>query len=125
MVQTTFRLITFDRKVKKDSFYLYKAWWSKDPFVYITGRRYVDRKEKRTLVKVYSNLPEVTLYVNGEKHSTIKGERVFDFRIPLEGEITVRAVSGEFSDEIVIRRAKHKNPAYKLSKKKAGGGNWT
>ena len=51
-------LVTFDRKTKKDSFYLYKAWWSKDPFVYITGRRYVDRAEKKTTVKVYSNCPK-------------------------------------------------------------------
>ena len=118
-------LVTFDRNTKKDSFYLYKAWWSKEPFVYITGRRYVERAEKTTLVKVYSNLPEVTLYVNGEKYSTLKGEKVFNFRIPLEGKTVVLATAKDESDEIVITRSKRKNPNYKLSKKKAGGGNWT
>ena len=118
-------LITFDRKTKKDSFYIYKAWWSDDPFVYIAGRRYVDRTEKKTEVKVYSNCPEVTLLVNGEKFETQKGSKVFTFRVPLKGEITLRATSGDQSDEIVIRRTKHKNPAYKLGKKIAGGGNWT
>ena len=39
-------LVTFDRKVKKDSFYLYKAYWSDEPFAHICGRRYVDRTEK-------------------------------------------------------------------------------
>jgi peptidyl-prolyl cis-trans isomerase SurA len=64
-------LVTFDRQTKKDSFYVYKAWWSRDPFVYIAGRRYVDRAERKTTIKVYSNCPEVTLYVNGEKFATL------------------------------------------------------
>ena len=118
-------LVTFDRKTKKDSFYVYKAWWSRDPFVYIAGRRYVDRAEKRTNIKVYSNCSEVTLYVNGEKIATQSGSKVFNFRIPLNGEVKVKAVAGEHSDEIVIRHAKKPNPLYKLGKKIAGGGNWT
>ena len=118
-------LVTFDRKTKKDSFYLYKAWWSKDPFVYIAGRRYVDRAENKTNIKIYSNLPEVTLFANGERVATVKGDKVFNFRIPIKGEVKLLAVAGDKSDEIIIRRAKHKNPSYKLGKKIAGGGNWT
>ena len=118
-------LVTFDRKIKKDSFYLYKAWWSKEPFVYICGRRYVDRTERFTKIKVYSNCPEVTLYVNGEPIETKQGERVFDFRVRLEGEMTVTAKCGDLSDEIKIRRVKRRNPSYRLSRKKANGGNWT
>ena len=118
-------LVTFDRKTKKDSFYLYKAWWSKDPFVYIAGRRYVDRAEKKTIVKVYSNCPEVTLYVNGEKFATQAADKVFVFRVPLTGEVEIKAVAGEYNDTIKIRHAKHPNPTYKLGKKIAGGGNWT
>ena len=118
-------LVTFDRKVKKDSFYLYKAWWSKEPFVYICGRRYVDRNERYTKVKVYSNCPEITLYANGEPVGTQSGVRVFDFRIPLEGEVKLVAKCGDVSDEIFIRRVKKNNPSYRLSRKKANGGNWT
>ena len=33
-------MITFDRKLKKDVFYLYKAYWTDTPFAYIAGRRY-------------------------------------------------------------------------------------
>ena len=118
-------LVTFDRKTKKDSFYLYKAWWSKEPFVYITGRRYVDRAEKKTTVKVYSNCPEVTLYVNGEKFATQTGNKVFRFRVPLRGEVEIKAVASEQIDKIHIRHTKLPNLNYKLGKKIAGGGNWT
>ena len=58
--------MTIDRKLKKDAFYIYKAHWSEDPFVHICGRRYADRTEEVTEVKVYSNQPEVSLYVDGE-----------------------------------------------------------
>jgi len=98
---------------------------SKDPFVYITGRRYVDRAEKKTTVKVYSNCSEVTLYVNGQKLATQTGKHIFHFRVPLKGEVQIKAVSGEHTDEITIRHAKIPNLAYKLGKKIAGGGNWT
>ena len=37
-------LVTFDRKTKKDSFYLYKAYWSGQPFIHLCGKRF----EKRT-----------------------------------------------------------------------------
>ena len=118
-------LVTFDRKTKKDSFYVYKAWWSKEPFVYIAGRRYVDRAEKKTTVKVYSNCSEVTLYVNGEKFATQTGDKIFTFRIPLKGEVEIKAVAGECTDKINIRHTMLPNPNYKLGKKIAGGGNWT
>ena len=58
-------LVNFDRTVKKDAFYAYKAAWSAEPFVHIAGRRYVDRPEETTEVTVYSNQPEVSLWVDG------------------------------------------------------------
>jgi beta-galactosidase len=58
-------LVTYDRKVKKDAFYFYKANWSGDPVVHVTGSRAVLRTDPVTEVKVYSNAPEVTLEVNG------------------------------------------------------------
>ena len=118
-------LVTFDRKTKKDSFYLYKAWWSKEPFVYVAGRRYVDRVETRTTIKVYSNCPEVTLYLNGKKFATKTGDKIFTFSIPLKGEVKIKAVAGEESDEIAIRHVTSPNLSYKLVHKLAGGGNWT
>lgn len=58
-------LVTYDRQVKKDAFYFYKANWSSEPSVHITGRRYVDRAYPVTDVKVYSNAPSTELVVNG------------------------------------------------------------
>lgn len=59
-------LVTFDRKVKKDAFYYYKANWNKDDqFVYIANRRHRDRDTKVADIMVFSNLPQLELFVNG------------------------------------------------------------
>ena len=60
-------MVTFDRKVRKDPFYWYKANWSKAPVVYITGRRNRNRYRADTSVTVYSNQGEPALYINGKK----------------------------------------------------------
>ena len=57
-------LVTCDRKTKKDAFYFYKANWSDEPVVYITSRRFTERTNALTDVKVYSNAAEVELLVN-------------------------------------------------------------
>ncbi|MBQ7323866.1 MAG: glycoside hydrolase family 2 protein [Clostridia bacterium] len=118
-------LVTFDRKIKKDSFYVYKAYWSKEPFVYIASKRYVERPEKTTTVKVYSNCNSVTLYANGKEIETQVGDKVFTFEIPLTGEVKLEAVSGENRDEATIRYVEKANPKYKLGKDGGNGGNWT
>lgn len=60
-------LVTFDRKVKKDPFYWYKANWSKEPVLYITQRRVVNRGNEYTPVTVYSNIDIPRLFVNGQE----------------------------------------------------------
>lgn len=105
-------LVTFDRKTRKDAFFIYKAYLSDDPFVHICGRRYVDRTEAVTELKVYSNQPSVTLYVDGKKFAEKTGDKIFVFRVPVTGEHTIEARSGQCSDSIFIRRTKAPNPAY-------------
>jgi beta-galactosidase len=59
-------LMTHDRKVKKDSFYFYKANWSDEPVLYILSRRNTQRTESSVEVSVYTNLEQVELSVNGK-----------------------------------------------------------
>ena len=112
-------LVTFDRKTKKDSFYLYKAWWSSDPFVHICSKRFQQRAQKTITVKVYSNQPSVTLKVNGKELATSQGkDHVFTFRVPLEGEVKVEAVAGKCRDKAVFTHVDTPNPDYQLKKSK-------
>lgn len=117
-------LVTFDRKTKKDSFYLYKAYWSSEAFVHIAGSRYVDRPEKVTTVKVYSNQPKVALYVNGKLLEEKSGQKVFTFRVPLNGTVKLKAVAGSCTDSTALRHVETPNPAYKLKKGKSTSANW-
>lgn len=108
-------LVTFDRKYKKDSFYAYKAWLSDDPFVHICGKRYVDRVEDTTKVTVYSNLPEVELFVNGESLGKQTSDvHFFYFDVPNAGESTLVAKAGECSDESKIRKVDKFNEEYRM-----------
>ena len=67
-------LVTFDRKVRKDAFYFYKANWNlEEPFVYITGKRFEKRSEMPQQIKIYSNQPEVELILNGKSLGGKKG----------------------------------------------------
>lgn len=72
-------LISYDRKVKKDSFYLYKAYWSRVSFVHLTGRRFVNRTGDTVEIKVYTNLPSVSLYCDDTLVETKTGEKIFKF----------------------------------------------
>ena len=111
-------LITIDRKYKKDAFYAYKAWLVSpdvDPFVHICGKRYVDRVEEVTKVTVYSNLPEVELFVNGESIGKKSAEdHFFYFEVQNIGETELVAVAGEYRDESRICKVDKMNPDYIL-----------
>ena len=108
-------LVTFDRKIKKDAFYLYKAYWSKEPFVHTCGSRYVDRAEDVTEVKVYSNLPEVALYKDGHLVETKQADKVFTFNVPITGKHTIEARAGEYSSVILVNKVAEPNPDYSMS----------
>lgn len=113
-------LVTFDRKYKKDSFYAYKAWLSDEPFVHICSKRYVDRTEDETLVKVYSNLSEVELFANGECIGKQKSnDHFFAFKVQNFGTTHLKAVSGDCMDESVIRKVNEFNENYRLKEKGA------
>ena len=117
-------LVTFDRKQKKDAFYIYKAWWTEEPFIHLCGRRYHDRLEPVTEIKVYSNQKEVTLYVDGKEAGRLKGEHVFRFEVPISGVHRIKAsVSGtDITEEMEIAKVSEPNPIYFASKDKVK--NW-
>ncbi len=69
-------LVTFDRKIKKDPFYFYKANWSREPVVYLTSKRYTNRAYPIADVKVYSNADSVELFVNGRLAASMKKDQV-------------------------------------------------
>jgi beta-galactosidase len=50
-------------------FYYYKANWSDEPVLYITDRRYTERTNHLTDVKIYSNAKQVELFANGKSLS--------------------------------------------------------
>lgn len=114
-------LVTYDRKTRKDSFYYYKACWSQEPFVHLTGRRYQNRCGETTTVKIYSNQPAVTLMINDRIFETRKGEHVFEFKhIPLQKEMILTAVAGSCSDTIILYRVSVSCKNYEYSKKNDG-----
>ncbi|MBR6788533.1 MAG: glycoside hydrolase family 2 protein [Clostridia bacterium] len=113
-------LVTFDRKTKKDAFYLYKAHWSKDPFIHVCGKRFVNRTGDTALVKVYSNQNEVELFVDGKSVGKKTGKYKFEFNVPFGKNTKIEAKSGDLSDESVINKVSSPDPAYKLTRKNKG-----
>ncbi len=108
-------LITFDRKQKKDAYYIYKAWWSDEPFVHLCGSRYHDRIEPETEIKVYSNQKAIALYVDGKLFKEESGEHVFKFSVPISGTHEIRAVAAgneTLYDSMEIQKVEEPNPEY-------------
>ena len=113
-------LVTMDRKYKKDAFYAYKAWLSDEPFVHVCGKRYVDRVEDVTKVTVYSNQPEVELFVNGVSiGKKTASDHFFYFDVNNVGESVIVAKAGELTDESKIRKVETFNEEYRLKEQGA------
>lgn len=112
-------LVTYDRKIKKDAFYLYKAHWSDEKFVHITSKRFVDRADDTIMVKIYSNCNQVTLFVNGEEITSKNSEeKIFVFEnVKLrDGLNVIRAVTQAegvtYEDTAVFNKVDEPNPSY-------------
>lgn len=108
-------LVTFDRKIKKDSFYLYKAWWSYEPFIKIAGERYLKRKIGVSEIKVYSNAAKIRLEVGGYS-AEAEGAHVFKFGdVPIsEGKNVLRATADGLEDVLEIEGVAEEPAEYTL-----------
>lgn len=120
-------LMTFDRKTRKDSYYWYKANWSKEPVVHLTQRRNIDRERKETSVTVYSNIGTPKVYLNGKELQGIrKGytevHYVFDHVSLDNGKNILKAVAvkngEEYMDEIEWNYSGEKNRGTKFYENK-------
>ena len=105
-------LVTYDRAYKKDSFYAYKAWLSDEPFVHLCSKRFINRDAAETVVKVYSNRPEVELFANGVSLGKKSGRWFFSWTVKNEGETSLMAVAGECRDESLIRKVDAPDDSY-------------
>ena len=100
-------LVTYDRRVKKQGFYFYKACWSKEPFVYLCGKRFKKHAADKITVKVYSNQNQVELIVNGRHVETLCGKTIFEFKnVSLQqryNEVLVKTPEG-LQDSMVLEK---------------------
>ena len=121
-------LMTIDRKTKKDSYFVYQAYWSKQPMVHIAGRRHAQRAGETTEIKVYSNQDTVVLYVNGKEAGQQTAHRVFKFNVALEeGFNTILAVAGDVKDSITLEKVEKEPDCYTLpefNERQEGVANW-
>lgn len=101
-------LVTFDRNEQKDAYYLYKANWNRtEPFVYLAEKRWGERKDHAQRIKVYANVPEVELFVNGvskgKKQASADGIFLWENLMFPVGESRVEVRSGALKDEMRLR----------------------
>lgn len=118
-------LITIDRKLKKDAFYLYKAYWSSERFVKLASSRFVNRHREENDIVVLSNAEKLSLYVNGtlvrETEQVQPMTRFEAVRLRMgENEILVRAVDEDgnsYEDAMVLKRTEQPDSSYVLPEK--------
>ncbi|HKW30394.1 MAG TPA: glycoside hydrolase family 2 TIM barrel-domain containing protein [Verrucomicrobiae bacterium] len=95
-------LVTYDRQVRKDAFYWYKANWAMDPMVYITGHTFTNRLTNAITAKVYANCDSVELFLNAVSQGTTTSTNcIFTWPLMLQGGTnTVQAVGTKGSTNV-------------------------
>ena len=91
-------LVTFDRKVRKDAFYFYKANWNREePMLYLTGKRNTVRTQRLQTIAAFTNLSGAELFVNGKSYgkTTPDSYAILEWKnVELEpGENEIKVVS--------------------------------
>lgn len=121
-------LVTYDRKTKKEAFFIYKAYWTQTPMIHVCGERFVDRAPNQRNITVYTNCDSVTLVVNNTEIASaavVDHAAVFKNVNLKPGENIVTAYSGETrSNTITLRTVDEPNETYILPKDETVAGNW-
>ncbi|HTA30283.1 MAG TPA: glycoside hydrolase family 2 TIM barrel-domain containing protein, partial [Candidatus Cybelea sp.] len=79
-------LVTYDRQIRKDAFYWYKANWTTNPMVYITGHTFTHRLTNAITAKVYANCDSVELLLNGASQGVRTSTNcIFSWPVALNG----------------------------------------
>lgn len=58
-------VVSYDRRERKDAFYVLQAWWQREPVLHIASRRYTPRPAGPVRIKAYSNARALSLTVDG------------------------------------------------------------
>ena len=120
-------LVTYDRKIKKDAFFIYQAYWTDKPMIHVCGERFINRAPDERNITVYTNMDEVTLVVNGVEVATQKATDhcvVFENVGLSEGENKVTAKSGNVNaNTITLKAVAEHDYSYDLPEGNQGA-NW-
>ncbi|MGF1758808.1 hypothetical protein L4D76_12860 [Photobacterium sagamiensis] len=90
-------LVTLDREIKKDAYYLYQAAWSDEPMVHIASKE--QESSTRSYIKAYSNLESLTLFIDGKEISTVS-QADNDYRVAFEWK-DLQLEHGQHAVEVV------------------------
>lgn len=107
-------LMTFDHKTKKDSFYIYQAYWNQKPLTWIAGKRFKNRNGNKTLVRIITNEDEVSLFVNDKLFKVLKGKKYYKVRVPLKSDIILVAKGAKSTDKFTFKKVAKFDRNYKL-----------
>lgn len=97
-------LVTYDRKIRKDAFYFYKANWNEsDKFLYIAERRNDRRTDPTTDIMVFSSCGEAELFINGISQGIQSPDEVNVIKwcnVSLDkGENQIKVINSHSSDQ--------------------------
>ncbi len=88
----------------------------KEPFVRLCQKGYIKRTGSVAKIKVYSNLHEVTLLLDGKEIGKKSGRRVFEFSLPISSVHFIGAKAGDVCDSTRIEKASEPEPSYIFGK---------
>ncbi len=118
-------LVTMDRKFKKDAYYLYKAYWSDEPFVKLAGSRFINRHKEENTITILNNVSKLELFVDGilvGKKEVAEPVTKFVVNLTELGEHTVCVKAFDengngYEDSMVLQRVEEPDKSYIAERK--------